>query len=221
MRGAFARSALFLTMTLLLSACATPYGPSGLAGGFKEQKIDEKTYRISFDGNGYTSKDMVWNYWIYRCAELTKAKGFVYFALSTDPAQARKLTGLDSNLFSQQKASLDQSENNAPVHQMKGAGGGYYYMPGGTVTTYHAKGILHMFGETVPREVPYYLRAQVILDSLKAYVSSGGQAIAPGREELLKHASADSARPERRSLIHSIGHGDGSLDDFKHLLPAN
>ncbi|MBF9263203.1 CC0125/CC1285 family lipoprotein [Paracidovorax cattleyae] len=63
-----------------------------MAGGYIDEKIDETHYRVKFDGNGSTSADRVWNFWLYRCAELTKEKGYTHTsrcASRTSPWPAR------------------------------------------------------------------------------------------------------------------------------------
>jgi hypothetical protein len=72
-----------------LWACTTTYGPKGLTGGYKEEMIQPHIYKVTFDGNGNTSQEMVFNYWVYHCAELTISKGYAYFGLASSalPAQ--------------------------------------------------------------------------------------------------------------------------------------
>jgi hypothetical protein len=208
-----------VSLAALLAGCTTPYAPSGPTGGFSESRIDDTTYRVRFSGNGNTTRDMVWNYWIYRCAELTKAKGYVHFALSFDQTP-KPVSQLDES--PRQVADRDDAGDGGYLKTKGGGGGYYYYSPGYsyTVTTYSANGIIHMYGNTVPMDVPYYLRAQTVLDSLKGYVLSGGRESAPSRDELLKRAGVDASATVRTSPINHIRYGDGGLDDFKDLLPA-
>lgn len=39
-----------------LTACATPYGKYGIAGGYTDSRIDENTFSVSVDTNGFTSQ---------------------------------------------------------------------------------------------------------------------------------------------------------------------
>ena len=112
---------------LILVGCGvTPYGPAGATGGYTEEKIDEYTYVVSFSGNGYTSRDMVWYYWMYRCAELTMDNGFSAFSLGEDEGQAMA--------FPRQEGSVRNAFFNGSGGRLvpaKGDGGYYYYyMPG-------------------------------------------------------------------------------------------
>jgi hypothetical protein len=76
--------AVLFAMAILTTGCATGYGPKGMSGGYEDKQIDGNTYRVSFFGNGHTSGNTVWNYWIYRCAELTREKGFELFSLISE-----------------------------------------------------------------------------------------------------------------------------------------
>ncbi len=71
-----------------LSACApnpTPYQPAmGKSQyGFSEQQLEENRFRVTFTGNADTPRQMVENALLYRCAELTKARGYDYFVMTT------------------------------------------------------------------------------------------------------------------------------------------
>ena len=72
---------LAVVLTVNLAGCATPYQPVGATGGFVDKKIDEQTYHVQFSGNGYTPREKVNKYFMYRCAELTQQAGFKYFTI--------------------------------------------------------------------------------------------------------------------------------------------
>ena len=55
---------------LALPGCDTPYQKSGLGGGYKDQKIDEHSYHLSYYGNSFISADEVISRWHRRAAEL-------------------------------------------------------------------------------------------------------------------------------------------------------
>lgn len=83
------KSLILLTLALALGACATqtPYQPADRGLGFREQKIEDNRYRITFAGNTLTSKQTVENYLLYRAAELTLAQGFDYFVTAQQSTQ--------------------------------------------------------------------------------------------------------------------------------------
>lgn len=64
----------------LLAACEampTPYEPASEEGGFglSEAQIDGETWRISFAGNEYTTREQVENSVLYRAAEIASGAG--------------------------------------------------------------------------------------------------------------------------------------------------
>lgn len=71
---------------LLLSACAvpTPYQPATLPGdlGYREQRLGDNRFRVSFVGNDLTTPETVDSYLLYRAAELTEQLGYDYFVVT-------------------------------------------------------------------------------------------------------------------------------------------
>ncbi len=72
---------IFVFISLVLMGCATGYQKDGLGGGFKDTKISEDLYRISFQGNAYTDRQQAADYALLRAAEVTTENGFNYFAI--------------------------------------------------------------------------------------------------------------------------------------------
>jgi hypothetical protein len=56
---------------------ATPGSPQ--AGGYSDMQLDSNHARVTFKGNGMTSRDTVETYLLYRAAELTLHDGFDWF----------------------------------------------------------------------------------------------------------------------------------------------
>ena len=72
MKAFFAGAAL-----LALAGCvATPYQESGFLGGSGVQQLREDIWRIKYSGNGFTTRESVQTYWLYRSATLTLEKGY-------------------------------------------------------------------------------------------------------------------------------------------------
>jgi len=67
-----------------LAACATRYGQENLIGGFDIKELGQDVYRVRFSGNGYTSRETVQTYWLYRNAELAIERGFTGFEILSD-----------------------------------------------------------------------------------------------------------------------------------------
>ena len=78
------RFLMLAAIAVSLSSCATPYAQSGLTGGFDVQELRPDVFRVSFQGNGYTSRETVQVYWLYRCAQLALEKGFSGFEILSD-----------------------------------------------------------------------------------------------------------------------------------------
>ncbi|HEY4272655.1 MAG TPA: hypothetical protein VGM65_11665 [Candidatus Udaeobacter sp.] len=79
-------SKLFTPTTILcfaafLAGCATPYGSSGFLGGYSDTALAPDVYRISFQGNGYTSQERTQDFAILRAADLTLSHGYRYFGI--------------------------------------------------------------------------------------------------------------------------------------------
>ncbi|MDA8450337.1 hypothetical protein M5C97_24750 [Acidovorax sp. NCPPB 3859] len=188
-----------IAASLALAACTTPYARKGMAGGYTDEKIDETHYRVKFDGNGNTSADRVWNFWLYRCAELTKEKGYTHFTvrkpnepLAGGPAPQRSIPAI-------QPAGYAGTDGEQP-RMLKTKGGGapiFIYTPGTTVTvtTWHNDAVIALYRDPLPEAV-MVLEARVVLEQLAPYVQSDGRDAAPARDELLRKA-ASMVRSER------------------------
>lgn len=64
--------AVMLTAALGLAGCATPYGSTGLTGGYDESRVNERLIKVNFYGNGFIGPDKIQMYALYRCAELAR-----------------------------------------------------------------------------------------------------------------------------------------------------
>jgi hypothetical protein len=66
---------------IVLSACATSYQPQSFSGGFTETQLDKNVFRVSFKGNGYTSRERAEDFALLRSAELALRNGFTHFVI--------------------------------------------------------------------------------------------------------------------------------------------
>ena len=73
-----------LTAAVVLAACATAYQPSSFTGGFETLELRPDAWRITFSGNGYTTKETAQTYWLYRSADLALEKGYDGFEILSD-----------------------------------------------------------------------------------------------------------------------------------------
>ncbi|MBH2008319.1 MAG: hypothetical protein I8H71_01330 [Xanthomonadaceae bacterium] len=80
-----------VSSALALAGCATPYGPSGMAGGYSETRRADDIYIVRYQGNGFTKPEQAEEMVFLRAAELTVEKGYRFFSIlgesgSTDTA---------------------------------------------------------------------------------------------------------------------------------------
>jgi hypothetical protein len=80
----FIRALMLAVAAAVLTSCATPYQQSGLTGGAEVRELRPDVYRVTFQGNGYTTRETVQVYWLNRCAELAIEKGFAGFEILSD-----------------------------------------------------------------------------------------------------------------------------------------
>jgi hypothetical protein len=71
-------------LLVLLAGCVTPYQYSGATGGFEDIQLAPDVFRISFQGNGYTSAERVQDFGLLRACQLTLTNGFICFAILGD-----------------------------------------------------------------------------------------------------------------------------------------
>jgi hypothetical protein len=78
------RMLMMAAAAVALASCATPYADQGLLGGFDVKELRPDVFRVKFQGNGYTTRESIQVYWLYRCAELALEKGFAGFEILSD-----------------------------------------------------------------------------------------------------------------------------------------
>ena len=57
------------SLVLALTGCMTAYQPDGLTGGYSEVQLSENVWRVSFKGNGYTSRERAVDMALLRSAD--------------------------------------------------------------------------------------------------------------------------------------------------------
>ncbi len=66
-------------VVILVYNCSTPYQPKGALGGYSSNQLKANNYKVSFKGNQHTSAEMVFDYLLRRCAEITIEEKGNYF----------------------------------------------------------------------------------------------------------------------------------------------
>ncbi|SFQ03584.1 hypothetical protein [Variovorax sp. 770b2] len=180
----------------LLGACRTVYQPKGATGGYAEIRLTHNSYIVEFSGNGNTSKDAVWNYWLYRCAELAVQKNYSYFAV-LPKASAAAPDDQQPPVF-----RPAQNETNEPEWIEPNGDGGqdgsgsaraptYIFVPEGggrPITTWTSKATILMFKTSSEPGARYSLRASAVMEALKPFVTSRGRSATLSSEEIARRA---------------------------------
>jgi hypothetical protein len=211
-----------LSGTLLLSGCLgpTPYQLKQFNGGYQERAVAADRWYVEFFGNGHTSRDTVFAYWIYRCAEVTQQKGFDYFVIVARTPQASPAADVDIRYGS---ADADGDDAAPSAIRAKGTGGSgsrtpsYTSVPGstGTITTWSARGVIQVFkGLPDPDERAFV--AKEIVEKLGPAVRLASQS---GTNVKLPPNYLAASVPEPPA---APGNGVGvRMDDLKDLLPKD
>ncbi|QOZ76639.1 hypothetical protein XH83_14965 [Bradyrhizobium sp. CCBAU 53351] len=80
----FFRVSMLAAAAAVLVSCSTPYQQQSITGGSDVKELRADVYRVSFQGNGYTTRESVQVYWLYRAAQLALEKGFAGFEVLSD-----------------------------------------------------------------------------------------------------------------------------------------
>ena len=68
---------------LLLASCATPYQAQTHSGGYTDRQVAPGVYRITFQGNRFTTNVRAKDFALRRAAELTLDAGVAYFLITS------------------------------------------------------------------------------------------------------------------------------------------
>lgn len=79
MKNKIVTISLILLFISTLFGCATPYQKLGKRGGYTDKKINDHVYLVTFQGNDRTSDEVVYKYFLRRCAEIALEHHFSYF----------------------------------------------------------------------------------------------------------------------------------------------
>ena len=70
-----------IIFAIFLSGCVTQYQPNGIGGGYYDMQFNKDTYKVSYRGNAYTSRNRLQALLLKRCAQLTLNNGYKYFII--------------------------------------------------------------------------------------------------------------------------------------------
>jgi len=153
----------------LLTACATKYQPAGFSGGFSHVQVDSNTYRVSFRGNGYTSRDRVETYLMYRCAELTAETGHDYFVIVGGGTDARQGLITTPGTYTSTTTGSAMAFANTAYGSATTTG---TYTPGQTfvITKHTGTAVIKVFNGPKPSDNPTAFVAREVLQYLDSSV---------------------------------------------------
>ncbi|GMT43549.1 MAG TPA: hypothetical protein ENG97_01715 [Deltaproteobacteria bacterium] len=74
---------------VILAGCATSYQKQGFTGGFSEIRLGKNIFKVTFNGNVYTSRERASDFALLRSAELALKNGFKYFIIVNSEKYAK------------------------------------------------------------------------------------------------------------------------------------
>jgi hypothetical protein len=193
----FIRALVLTAAAAVLASCATPYQQSGLTGGAEVTELRPDVYRVTFQGNGYTTRETVQVYWLNRCAELALEKGFAGFEILSDvrfvmrrpPAEDRSGPRLASAIpslkthipvspeeasgFTLRPDSTDPA--NQPLAPVRLARGGTFFVYTGPVAAAPKPGIeadVHFLSAPLDAAPPRMFNARTLLSQLEPIIKA-------------------------------------------------
>ena len=72
---------LFLLTSFMILGCTTPYKKLGKNGGYSDEKVNDRVYKVSFEGNTHTNDEKVRTMFLRRSAEIAHEHNFSYFSV--------------------------------------------------------------------------------------------------------------------------------------------
>ena len=111
------RKTLFLGICILLSGCATTYQGMGIAGGYKDVKIQENIFKVTFRGNHSLGPDKTDDFALLRCAEVTLGNGYNYFTVLDEKKEntVHKSGNIQERVISKTIHCFKEKPENTPM----------------------------------------------------------------------------------------------------------
>ena len=167
-RGRWTRWRGWVSLLVTLAACSTPYQRQGLhipRGGYAESRIDANTYYVEFKGNGYTPRQTVETFLLYRCAELTTEAGYDYFVLLGTDTEAKQFSYTTPGTYQATTVGSATAFGNMASGSATTTG---TYTPGLTIpiSKYGATATIKLFKGNKPADNPAAFNANEVLHYL-------------------------------------------------------
>lgn len=199
----------------------TPYQVRAYNGGYDDKPVSGERHFVAFYGNGFTPREAVLKYWLYRCAEVTSSAGFDYFVLLAKAA-ARPGASRDGGAGNALAAIDIEFPGTGEAIQAKGGGSSGARVPiyvpgggGGSVTRWSASGVIEMYKGFPLSQDSVTFVAKELLDKLGPEIRAG---VVPGKGYKLPDANGDNTAAEGDATAPGSP-GAVKLDDLQDLLP--
>ena len=211
---------LLAVAAVTLVSCATPYQNYGLTGGADFKELRPDVFRVSFGGNGFTTRESVQVYWLKRCADLAIEKGFTGFEILSDMQFAMRHPSASDPLAPRLKSSLASLNTELPVSRSevadfslwrryehpaalsdeptRMAAAVFIYSGGASIPKPALEGDVHMLSGAVESAPPKVFNARALLAQLDPLVNGekcGGN-ICPHVHEYLLPKGKLGAAPQ-------------------------
>ncbi|HLW24721.1 MAG TPA: hypothetical protein VKT22_10210 [Steroidobacteraceae bacterium] len=196
-----------------VAGCATPYGSEGFTGGYKEKKLSDSAYVVSFSGNGFASQERVHYFWLYRCAELTLQNGYDLFTMRPTGAASSALEPA-----SRLRPAVYRPTDQPVMEAAHGGGGGVVVTTvpgGGGPPKWSNSATILMYHKPLPQELLWAADAGEVIAALKAYVTSNGAQPAPNNAEIFRRslrAHAEIQVGRNADVVATRAAGDAASD---------
>lgn len=160
---------LSVLLVLLLSGCATSYGPANIWGiGYKDAPLDDdRSYTVTYKGDNIMEPEKVAMYCLYRCAELTALKGYDYFVVLQDNEYATRSGFSQTDLSSKASVTPDPLGKGVTGEASSSISSKNYVMTSHTITRR-----IRMYKGEKPEENPNAYNARGLLKNLRETVGA-------------------------------------------------
>lgn len=115
------RAFVLAATAAILVSCSTPYQQSSFTGGSDVRELRPDVYRVSFQGNGYTTRESVQVYWLYRAAQLAVEKGYAGFEILSDIHFVMRRPPGDERIVPRLASAVPSLRTSIPVSQQEAA----------------------------------------------------------------------------------------------------
>lgn len=196
------------SLVLALTGCMTAYQPDGLTGGYSEVQLSENVWRVSFKGNGYTSRERAVDMALLRSADLTIQQGYNYFAFSDSKSRTDTVGVGTTPTTSYTSGSAYRSGNNVYGSATTTTTGGQAIF----ISTPTANNTVVMFKNKPENVSGMVYSASFICDSLgkKYEVQCTTRTSTSSGPDTQQQSTTEVAPPNQKWVLYGVGTQNGA-----------